>query len=125
VHERTAALSDVTRVHDAGDHIRVELDNGTFWEVGKGLGVPRRVHEWVARRIALLSLTSSLPSPLEKADTAFDAGQLDEARRRFLGLLARTAPHVVAARCSDVNCIGFVGPNRRCKFCGRPAEPGS
>jgi hypothetical protein len=48
----TVELSRVTRVHDAGDHIRVDLEDGTFWEVGKGLKVPRRVRRWVARRVA-------------------------------------------------------------------------
>ena len=26
--------------------------------------------------------------------------------------------------CSDENCIGVVGPDGRCKECGRPGEPG-
>jgi hypothetical protein len=26
--------------------------------------------------------------------------------------------------CGDGNCIGVIGPDGRCKECGRPAEPG-
>jgi len=52
--DEQVALSRVTGVHDAADHIRVDLDDGSFWEIGKGLNVPRRVRRWVAGRVAEL-----------------------------------------------------------------------
>jgi hypothetical protein len=54
-------LGRIVGVRDAGDHVAVELDDGTSWRVGAGLDVPKRVRSWLVRRLALL-----LPPPGRK-----------------------------------------------------------
>jgi len=55
VAERTVALGELVGAHDAGDCIRVDLDGGESWRVGKGLAVPARARRWVAERLARLA----------------------------------------------------------------------
>lgn len=45
-------LESLIGAHDAGDHIRVDLDDGRALKVGAGLRARRHVRRWVARRMA-------------------------------------------------------------------------
>lgn len=49
-------LARIVGAHDAYGHLFVTLDDGTFWEIGEGLHVPRAARRWVAHRLAALTL---------------------------------------------------------------------
>jgi len=51
---RTVSLSQIASIYDAGEEIRIDLDDGEVWTVGRGLGLPPRVRRWVTRRLARL-----------------------------------------------------------------------
>ena len=51
---RTVRLSQIAGIYDAGEEIRVELDDGQVWPLGRGLAIPPRVRRWVTRRLARL-----------------------------------------------------------------------
>jgi hypothetical protein len=104
--EERAELSHITGAHDAGDYVRIDLDDGTAWRVGEGLRVPRRVIRWVARRVATLLPTPTIKTPAAALAERSKAGL--EERRQL---------------CPDEACIGIIAPDGRCKVCGRAAAP--
>jgi hypothetical protein len=102
--EERVQLSHITGVHDAGDYVRIGLDDGTIWHVGEGLKVPRRVIRWVAQRVAQL-----LPMPTIETHPAALAERSETGREEG------------RQPCPDETCIGVIGAEGRCEVCGHAA----
>jgi hypothetical protein len=69
--EDSVELTRIVAVFNESEQVRIVLDDGNSWEIGKGLTLPRGVTRWLARRVA-----RRLPPPSEikllPADTGSD-----------------------------------------------------
>jgi len=52
---KTVEPSRLIGAHDAGDHVRLDLEGRGEWRVGAGLGAPARARRWLAARFAELA----------------------------------------------------------------------
>jgi hypothetical protein len=72
-----------------------------------------------------LAYKGTLPSPPESAQSGDSAAPGDETEIDEDVQEAADVDQEWAQRklCSDENCIGVIGPDGRCKECGRPYKP--
>ena len=55
VQQSAAELGGLTGAHDGGDHVRIELSDGTAWKVGEGLRLSLASRRWLTWRLSKLS----------------------------------------------------------------------
>jgi len=115
----TVELSRVSGVRDADGHIRVHFDDGTSWEIGRGLKVPRTARRWVAGRIAQLMPRRSRPAPyirfvaagLQQTPSAVSARWRRRLAREIVAPAPGPTPELIEIRPRRVEPVEIVFPS--------------